>query len=100
MDPSAQLSIFNAWRHPGVGGMGVSSVAGVGAIAGMDLTQAAYRYNQNMMEYYTCKSELIVDFGLSKNITKINNNDSLIFKMALTLISFRYPLTISFTIQV
>ena len=38
--------------------MGVSSVAGVGAIAGMDLTQAAYRYNQNMMEYYTCKSEL------------------------------------------
>ena len=25
---------------------------------GMDLTQAAYRYNQNMMEYYTCKSEL------------------------------------------
>ena len=23
---------------------------------GMDLTQAAYRYNQNMMEYYTCKT--------------------------------------------
>ena len=43
--------------------MGVSSVAGVGAIAGMDLTQAAYRYNQNMMEYYTCKSELTVNFG-------------------------------------
>ena len=25
-------------------------------VAGMDLTQAAYRYNQNMMEYYTCKT--------------------------------------------
>jgi hypothetical protein len=22
---------------------------------GVDLTQAAYRYNHNMMEYYTCK---------------------------------------------
>ena len=73
MDPSAQLSIFNAWRHPGVGGMGVSSVAGVGAIAGMDLTQAAYRYNQNMMEYYTCKSELIVDFGRKISIFSFSN---------------------------
>ncbi len=31
--------------------MGIQSMAGVG----MDLTQAAYRYNHNMMEYYTCK---------------------------------------------
>ena len=46
MDPSTQLSLFNAWRHPAMGGM-----------AGMDITQAAYRYNQNMMEYYTCKSK-------------------------------------------
>ena len=45
MDPSTQLSLFNAWRHPAMGGM-----------AGMDITQAAYRYNQNMMEYYTCKT--------------------------------------------
>ena len=25
-------------------------------VTGMDLTQAAYRYNQNMMEYYTYKA--------------------------------------------
>ena len=35
--------------------MGMGGVAGMG-VAGMDLTQAAYRYNQNMMEYYTCKT--------------------------------------------
>ena len=91
MDPSAQLSIFNAWRHPGVGGMGVSSVAGVGAIAGMDLTQAAYRYNQNMMEYYTCKSELI--------LTEFPYFHFQTFKMVLTVTSFRYPLTISVTFR-
>ena len=47
MDPGAQFSLFAGWRHPAMG------VAGMG----MDLTQAAYRYNQNMMEYYTCKSK-------------------------------------------
>jgi hypothetical protein len=26
---------------------------------GVDLTQAAYRYNHNMMEYYTCKLHLL-----------------------------------------
>ena len=41
------FSLFG-WRHPA---MGIQSMAGVG----MDLTQAAYRYNHNMMEYYTCK---------------------------------------------
>ena len=47
MDPGTQLSLFSAWRHqPSM----VTSMDG--------LTQAAYRYNQNMMEYYTCKSEL------------------------------------------
>ena len=51
MDPAAGMSLFNAWRHPAVSLGGMASV-------GMDLTQAAYRYNQNMMEYYTCKSEL------------------------------------------
>ena len=44
MDPGAQFSLFAGWRHPAMG------------VAGMDLTQAAYRYNQNMMEYYTCKT--------------------------------------------
>ena len=32
---------------------GIQGIQGMG----MDLTQAAYRYNQNMMEYYTCKSK-------------------------------------------
>ena len=50
MDPAAGMSLFNAWRHPAVSLGGMASV-------GMDLTQAAYRYNQNMMEYYTCKSK-------------------------------------------
>ena len=51
MDPGAAgLSLFNAWRHPAVSMGGMASM-------GMDLTQAAYRYNQNMMEYYTCKSK-------------------------------------------
>ena len=50
MDPGAQLSLFSAWRHPVMG-------------AGMELSQAAYRYNQNMMEYYTCKTELAAGFG-------------------------------------
>ena len=50
MDPSAQLSLFAGWRHPAMAGM-----AGMG-MAGVDITQAAYRYNQNMMEYYTCKT--------------------------------------------
>ena len=53
MDPSTQFSLFAGWRHPA---MGMGGVAGMG-VAGMDLTQAAYRYNQNMMEYYTCKRE-------------------------------------------
>jgi hypothetical protein len=39
--------------------MGMGSMAGMGVagMAGMDITHAAYRYNQNMMEYYTCKSK-------------------------------------------
>ena len=49
MDPGASLTLFNAWRHPAVS---MGGMAGMG----MDLTQAAYRYNQNMMEYYTCKT--------------------------------------------
>ena len=54
MDPQTQLSLFGAWRHPAMGGIqGIQGIQGMG----MDLTQAAYRYNQNMMEYYTCKSK-------------------------------------------
>ena len=47
MDHSTGFRLFAAagWRHPAMN-------------MGMDLSQAAYRYNQNMMEYYTCKSEL------------------------------------------
>ena len=41
MEPGAQLSLFTgAWRHPAMN----------------MVSQAAYRYNQNMMEYYTCKN--------------------------------------------
>ena len=46
MEPGTGFSLFAGWRHPA---MNMSSM-------GMDLTQAAYRYNQNMMEYYTCKN--------------------------------------------
>ena len=47
MDPGAQLSLFTgAWRHPAMN-MGVDL---------SQVSQAAYRYNQNMMEYYTCKA--------------------------------------------
>ena len=53
MDPSAQLSLFAGWRHPAMAGM--AGMSGMG-MAGVDITQAAYRYNQNMMEYYTCKT--------------------------------------------
>ena len=42
----AHGSLFAGWRHPAMG---------MASMAGMDLTQAAYRYNHNMMEYYTCK---------------------------------------------
>jgi hypothetical protein len=48
MDPSAQFSLFG-WRHPAMS-MGMAGM-------GVDLTQAAYRYNHNMMEYYTCKQK-------------------------------------------
>ena len=44
MEPSAAAAGFGhlfSWRHP----------------ATLDLNHAAYRYNQNMMEYYTCKSK-------------------------------------------
>ena len=44
------MSLFAGWRHPAMG------------VTGMDLTQAAYRYNQNMMEYYTCKTETLGHF--------------------------------------
>ena len=47
MESGPGFSLFAAgWRHPA---MNMGSM-------GMDLTQAAYRYNQNMMEYYTCKT--------------------------------------------
>ena len=47
MESGPGFSLFAAgWRHPA---MNMGSM-------GMDLTQAAYRYNQNMMEYYTCKA--------------------------------------------
>ena len=47
MEPGAGFSLFSgAWRHPAMNmGMDLSQVS-----------QAAYRYNQNMMEYYTCKA--------------------------------------------
>ena len=44
MEPStaaaAGFGHLFSWRHP----------------ATLDLNHAAYRYNQNMMEYYTCKA--------------------------------------------
>ena len=51
MDHSTGFSLFAAagWRHPAMN-------------MGMDLSQAAYRYNQNMMEYYTCKNSKSDDF--------------------------------------
>ena len=65
MDPGAQFSLFAGWRHPAMG------VAGMG----MDLTQAAYRYNQNMMEYYTCKTSkslsVLITFSPSSLIVVI-----------------------------
>ena len=48
MEPSAAAAGFGhlfSWRHP----------------ATIDLNHAAYRYNQNMMEYYTCKSKFQMD---------------------------------------
>ncbi|XP_065568565.1 paired box protein Pax-5-like isoform X1 [Artemia franciscana] len=48
MDPT-NFGIFTALRHPG-----------------MDLTAAAYRYNQNMMEYYTCKSSFAGHGGVNQ----------------------------------
>ena len=47
MDPGAGFSLLAGW-------------AGRHAHMGMDLSQAAYRYNQNMMEYYTCKTRHIL----------------------------------------
>ena len=46
MEPGTGFSLFpGAWRPPAMSmGMDLSQVS-----------QAAYRYNQNMMEYYTCK---------------------------------------------
>ena len=66
MDPSSQFgSQFGhlfSWRHPATAAAaaaGMSAMGGMGmaGMTGMDLTHAAYRYNQNMMEYYTCKSK-------------------------------------------
>ena len=57
MDPGTQLSLFTgAWRYPGINP----------GLSGMDLSQvsqAAYRYNQNMMEYYTCKAVIGAQAG-------------------------------------
>ena len=52
MDHSTGFSLFAAagWRHPAMN-------------MGMDLSQAAYRYNQNMMEYYTCKAVIGAQSG-------------------------------------
>ena len=41
---------------------------------GMDLTQAAYRYNQNMMEYYTCKSELGLAYDSTLDLSNIGTD--------------------------
>ena len=43
-------------------------------VAGMDLTQAAYRYNQNMMEYYTCKSELGLAYDSTLDLSNIGTD--------------------------
>ena len=68
MDPGAAgLSLFNAWRHPAVS---MGGMAGMG----MDLTQAAYRYNQNMMEYYTCKSELGLAYDSTLDLSNIGTD--------------------------
>ena len=50
MEPTAaQFGHLFSWRHP---------AAAAAATTMQDLTHAAaYRYNQNMMEYYTCKSK-------------------------------------------
>ena len=56
MEPSAAAAGFGhlfSWRHP----------------ATLDLNHAAYRYNQNMMEYYTCKSK----FFSMQNVTNSTN---------------------------
>ena len=54
MELSAAAAGFGhlfSWRHP----------------ATLDLNHAAYRYNQNMMEYYTCKSK----FSFKENVLLI-----------------------------
>ena len=60
MEPGAQLSLFTgAWRHPAMN----------------MVSQAAYRYNQNMMEYYTCKTSkslsVLITFSPSSLIVVI-----------------------------
>ena len=54
MEPGTGFSLFTgAWRHPAMNmGMDLSQVS-----------QAAYRYNQNMMEYYTCKAVIGAQSG-------------------------------------
>ena len=49
-------------------------------VAGMDLTQAAYRYNQNMMEYYTCKSELGLAYDSTSDLSN-NGSDCFLFQV-------------------
>ena len=60
MEPGTGFSLFTgAWRHPAMNmGMDLSQVS-----------QAAYRYNQNMMEYYTCKMK-----SKKKNKPKLQSN--------------------------
>ena len=61
MEPStaaaAGFGHLFSWRHP----------------ATLDLNHAAYRYNQNMMEYYTCKSKFrIKEFSESVAVEFFN----------------------------
>ena len=57
MEPTAaQFGHLFSWRHPT-----------------MDLSHAAaYRYNQNMMEYYTCKSKFVMLIYIFFEVILIN----------------------------
>ena len=60
MEPAAahQFGHLFSWRHP------AAAAASAASAASMELSHAAaasYRYNHNMMEYYTCKR--LIDSG-------------------------------------
>ena len=73
MDPGAGFSLLAGW-------------AGRHAHMGMELSQAAYRYNQNMMEYYTCKSELGLAYDSTSDLSN-NGSDCFLFQVTGVLIS-------------